>query len=482
MCRKEFEERSGSVCPEDEKNLNRVFPGNPQGTRMDRLAYEVVQKLHSAADYYIDLHSGDDYEQLTPYIYYAGCADEDVVQMSRKMAEQADVPYMVKSNVASGGSYNYAAACGIPSVLIERGQMGGWSPEEVHSTRKDVRNILCALGVYDGMRSYSNYYPMEIEDVRYQSASVSGLWYPAKKPGDIIKVGEYLGCVKDYEGNILETSLSDLNGVVLYQAGSLQVIKDGPMITYGSFSRRKDERKEKITNYWAKRSDSFMEQRRAELHSDMADKWLKEIGTFLPDGKLRILDVGCGAGFFSILLAKLGHEVTGIDLTPDMIIHSRELAKEENASCTFEVMDAENPDFPDGTFDVIVSRNLTWTLPDAARAYKEWIRVLKTGGILINADANYGADDFSDTADLPANHAHFTVGDAMMQECEEIKRQLPISSYVRPAWDLETLGKLGINRFSIDLGISSRIYTKKDEFYNPTPMFLICGEKNKCNN
>ena len=175
--------------------------------------------------------------------------------------------------------------------------------------------------------------------------------------------------------------------------------------------------------------------------------------------------MGCGAGFFSILLAKLGHEVTGIDLTPDMIIHSRELAKEENASCTFEVMDAENPDFPDGTFDVIVSRNLTWTLPDAARAYKEWIRVLKTGGILINADANYGADDFSDTADLPANHAHFTVGDAMMQECEEIKRQLPISSYVRPAWDLETLGKLGINRFSIDLGISSRIYTKKDEFY-----------------
>ena len=174
VCRKEFEERSGSVCPEDEKNLNRVFPGNPQGTRMDRLAYEVVQKLHSAADYYIDLHSGDDYEQLTPYIYYAGCADEDVVQMSRKMAEQADVPYMVKSNVASGGSYNYAAACGIPSVLIERGQMGGWSPEEVHSTRKDVRNILCALGVYDGMRSYSNYYPMEIEDVRYQSASVSG--------------------------------------------------------------------------------------------------------------------------------------------------------------------------------------------------------------------------------------------------------------------------------------------------------------------
>ncbi len=49
-----------------------------------------------------------------------------------------------------------------------------------------------------------------------------------------------------------------------------------------------------------------MEQRRAELHSDMADKWLKEIGTFLPDGKLRILDVGCGAGFFSYSFSKTG--------------------------------------------------------------------------------------------------------------------------------------------------------------------------------
>ena len=477
ICRREFEERSGSICREDKKNLNRVFPGSPKGTRMERLAYAVVQTLHSETDFYIDIHSGDDYEELTPYIYFAGRADTDVMEMSRKMAEQADVPYMVKSNVASGGSYNYAASCGIPSVLIERGQMGGWTQEEVYSTRKDVHIILCCLGIYNEMRNYSTYYPMEIDEMRYQSSSVFGLWYPTKKPGDIIKAGEYLGCTKDYEGNVLERSYSDLNGVILYQVASLQVLKDGPMIAYGKFSSGKDERKEKITNYWTTRSDSFMEQRRAELHSDMADKWMKELGAFLPEGKLKILDVGCGAGFFSILLAKMGHEVMGVDLTPDMIKHSRELAEEEGVSCTFEVMDAEKPDFPDETFDVIVSRNLTWTLPDAAGAYKEWIRVLKSGGILINADANYGADNFADTTGLPSNHAHFTVGDAMMQECEEIKRQLPISSYIRPAWDLETLGKLGVSRFSIDLGISNRIYTKKDEFYNPTPMFLVCGTK-----
>ena len=56
---------------------------------------------------------------------------------------------------------------------------------------------------------------------------------------------------------------------------------------------------------------------------------------------------------------------------------------------------------------------------------------------------------------------------------EEIKRQLPISSYSRPAGDLETLGAMKLEEFQIDLGISSRIYLEKDEFYNPTPLFML---------
>lgn len=102
------------------------------------------------------------------------------------------------------------------------------------------------------------------------------------------------------------------------------------------------------------------------------------------NGKLRILDVGCGTGFFTILLAKQGHHVTGTDLTPDMIANSRILAKEEQVSCDFQVMDAEHLSFQDESFDVVISRNLTWTLPEAAQAYKEWTRVLKPGGLLLN--------------------------------------------------------------------------------------------------
>lgn len=474
MNRPAFEARNGSMGLDDGKNLNREFPGNPDGTEMERLAWAISQELQPAADYYIDLHSGDDYEKLIPYVYYAGAAAGEVVSLSRQMAEQVDVPYMVKSNVASGGSYNYAASQGIPSILIERGGMGDWTYEEVRSTRRDVRNILCHLGIYQGLKDFRTYYPLDVADVRYQDAEENGLWYPFKKVGDMIQEGDILGEVRDYEGNVKEVSVAEFDGVLLYQCGTLQVLGNGPMVTYGRIVSRYDERKERIVNYWEKRSDSFLVQKRQELHSAMAERWMREIHVQLPEEKnLKILDVGCGTGFFSILLAKEGYQVTGIDLTPDMIKNARLLAEEEKVSCEFQVMDAENPEFPDETFDVVISRNLTWTLPHVQHAYQEWIRVLKKGGILLNFDANYGITDFSNVADLPENHAHNILGDDMMRECEEIKRQLPISSYSRPAWDLETLGALELKEFKLDLGISSRIYLEKDAFYNPTPLFML---------
>lgn len=486
MNRPAFENRKGSMGLTDNKNLNRVFPGSPDGTEMDRLAYAIANEIFPAADYCIDLHSGDDYEELTPYVYYAGRASGDVVARSRQMAEQVDVPYMVRSNVASGGAYNYAAACGIPSILIERGGMGQWSSEEARSTRRDVRNILCHLGIYQGIKDYRTYYPLDVVDVRYQDAAFGGLWYPRKKAGDMIRKGEVLGEVRDYEGNVKEISTAEYDGVVLYQTKTLQVLEDGPMIAYGRIVKEFDERKERIVKYWGKRSESFLSQRRAELHSPMASRWLQEICRQLGEReeagagrRLKILDVGCGTGFFTVLLAKQGHEVIGTDLTPEMVENSGKLAKEEQADCKFLQMDAENLDFADETFDVVISRNLTWTLPDVEHAYREWIRVLKKGGILLNFDANYGMSDFADTSNLPKSHAHHTVGDEMMRECEEIKRQLPISSYSRPAWDLETLGRMKLAEFAIDLGISSRIYKEKDEFYNPTPMFMLCVKKPK---
>lgn len=475
-----FENRAGSLGLSDGKNLNRVFPGNPNGTEMERLAWAITKEVYPKVDYYIDLHSGDDFEALTPYVYYAGKAAQEVTEVSRKMAEQVDVPYMVRSMVSSGGAYNYAASKGIASILLERGGMGAWTSEEVNSDKRDVRNILSSLDMYQIRRDVRNYVPMEVTDVCYQAASEDGLWYPAAKPGNMVAEGALLGTIRDYNGKLRETCRAEYTGVVLYQTGSLQVTEGGPVVAYGRIVREPeyDDRKEQIVHYWEKRSESFLEQRRSELANPIAKRWMKEIEKQIPAGRrLKILDVGCGAGFFSILLAKEGHEVFGIDLTPEMIENAIQLAEEENADCCFQVMDAENPMFADETFDVVISRNLTWTLPNAEHAYGEWMRVLKTGGVLLNFDANYGKDDASDTKDLPEQHAHFKVGNEMLEECERIKAQLPISRKNRPAYDVAVLCENTRGEIHIDPDLGKRIYLEKDEFYNPAPMFSICAVK-----
>lgn len=239
-----------------------------------------------------------------------------------------------------------------------------------------------------------------------------------------------------------------------------------------------DEKKEKIVHYWTKRKEGFLEQRREELHSPLAQRWMKQIEYYIPKSKnLKILDVGCGAGFFSIVLAKKGHQVVGIDLTPDMVEAAQVLAKEEKVSGCFQIMDAENLKFENECFDVVIARNLTWTLPNASRAYHEWCRVLKQGGVLLNFDANYGAYDFTDTSKLPKEHAHNQIEKEMMVECEAIKRQLSVNHYSRPAWDLDVLQKIGVHTVSIDFRISDEIYQEKDEFYNPVQMFCIAAKK-----
>ena len=234
----------------------------------------------------------------------------------------------------------------------------------------------------------------------------------------------------------------------------------------------------RVQSYWTKRAHNFNIVRKNELNSSISERWREEIVHFLPEGKvLQILDVGTGTGYFAILLSQIGHQVTGIDLTDAMLKEARDNAALYQVHPTFQQMDAQKLAFLDQSFDVVISRNLTWTLPDPESAYREWMRVLKPGGVLLNFDANYGAVDFTDTSDLPKNHAHNQIENTLMQECEDIKRQLSISNYARPAWDLEALSNSGVQQFQIDVGVSQRVYIEKNAFYNPTPLFAVCGKK-----
>lgn len=234
--------------------------------------------------------------------------------------------------------------------------------------------------------------------------------------------------------------------------------------------------KDHIINYWNGRSDSFMRQRDEELHSQQHRIWEQELIAQLPaDRKLKILDVGCGCGFFSLILAEQGHDVTGIDLTGGMILRARELAKEYEQYANFYRMDAENLNFPDETFDAVVTRNLTWTLPHPDRAYRQWIRVLKPGGILLNYDAEHAR--YHRNQGLEQEEAHKMLSRGQMDECMRIYDMLPISEWKRPDWDMMFLHHAGCADVSVDEQIGQRLFPNDDQFRTPYPVFRIKAVK-----
>ena len=238
------------------------------------------------------------------------------------------------------------------------------------------------------------------------------------------------------------------------------------------------EIKNRIVNYWSQRSKDFAQLRHQELESYMANLWLNEIEQYLPNKPCKILDVGTGSGFFAILLAKYGHYVEGIDLTASMIDEAKLLAQKSQVNAVFKVMDAENLIYATESFDIVLTRNLTWTLPHPYQAYSEWFRVLKKGGLLLNFDADYGKEHLvQDLNSLPNNHAHHNINYSLLKECDFIKDNLDISRLMRPQWDSNTLKKIGFTHVDTDETVGKRIYKEHDQFYNPTPLFLIKAVK-----
>lgn len=241
------------------------------------------------------------------------------------------------------------------------------------------------------------------------------------------------------------------------------------------------QQKEKISNYWDKRSGSFANIRQDELNSPMAFRWLEEIKRNIPlDKSLKILDIGTGTGFFSILLSELGHEVIGIDFSIEMIREAKILSKKYDQTPVFYVMDAQELEFQDGSFDLVISRNLTWNLTNPEKAYKEWVRVLKKGGILLNFDGEYTKEVYTKNSEtLPKKHVHKDIEPSLLDELNSINDTLPLKKVNRPLWDVACLTNICCEDIEVNKEVSNRIYLEVDYLYNPTPMFSIKAIKSE---
>ena len=173
-----FYQGSKQTIPADGKNLNRMFPGKPDGTFSSQLARVLEETLYPEADFLMDLHGGDVNEALTPLVFFPASVPESLSAAASAAAESLSVPYRVAST-SQNGLYSWAAQCGIPALLVERGDRGLWSEKEVAACRENVYELMRHLGILNAASVSPCLQQAEIRRAVYEEAPADGFWYPA---------------------------------------------------------------------------------------------------------------------------------------------------------------------------------------------------------------------------------------------------------------------------------------------------------------
>lgn len=126
---------------------------------------------------------------------------------------------------------------------------------------------------------------------------------------------------------------------------------------------------------WSGTAGRLRSQRRAGMYRSAGE---------LAPGK-KALEIGCGTGIFTSILAGTGAEITAVDLSPDLAKRARSQVSSPNVK--FLVMNVEKLDFPSDSFDCVYGSSVLHHL-DLAKALPEMLRVLKPGGVLVFTEPN----------------------------------------------------------------------------------------------
>jgi predicted deacylase len=219
-----YTSRTPFVVPADGKNLNRCFPGDPNGTYSDVLAHHVFERFIRGADYLIDLHSGDVPETIEPLVVYD---ESPVSEAARQMAVAYGIQHVIKqpaaARVTAGTTSSSAADVGVPAITAESGGNGILDRQAIATHVRGLRNVVSTLGML----------PYEVEQAPRQiehdhgwnwiHTPVGGWWEPLVELGKRVEKGDVLGRVSDLFGDVIHE-------VKALEAGILMLITTSPAV------------------------------------------------------------------------------------------------------------------------------------------------------------------------------------------------------------------------------------------------------------
>ncbi|MGA3404607.1 MAG: succinylglutamate desuccinylase/aspartoacylase family protein [Candidatus Bathyarchaeia archaeon] len=206
-----FQAKVPFICPIDGLNINRIFPGKPDGSMSHRIAYVLFSQLVSKSNYYIDLHCGDIPEEHVDVAYYdviGGKTDA----VSEEMARCFSTSY-IQADVVPGSSETEACKLGVPAITSEAGELGKLEEHEVKVHIEGVLNVMKRFQLLNAPVKPTH--PKKLGERRVVRSEKAGLLHRKAKCGEAVTEGQVLGEIVDVYGDTLETVKSPISGVII---------------------------------------------------------------------------------------------------------------------------------------------------------------------------------------------------------------------------------------------------------------------------
>lgn len=231
-----FWKRSMFVCPVDNVNPNRVFPGDPHGTYSEQMTHALVNEFIVHADAYIDLHGGDIPEALVPFsICRKGSEPADA--KGAELAHIFGLPYLLTvdrpiQQAKGSSSFVAAAERGVPGFLAEAGGVGQLQQDAVDLLVDGVHRVLAHLGM-TAKTVPDAPPPTVLTAFKWLYTPHAGMFYPSVATNDAVRAGQEIGTVGSLFGETLETIISPVKGRVLFLTINPAVLANGLLIGIG---------------------------------------------------------------------------------------------------------------------------------------------------------------------------------------------------------------------------------------------------------
>jgi predicted deacylase len=222
----------------DGKNLNRVYPGRPDGTLSDRIAHAITTEVIERSTHLVDMHCGDGNESLRPYSYWQVTGDPALDEAGKQMALAFGLDHIVIDRERPADpartvyTSNTAVRRGKPAITVESGGMGLTDEASVRAQEAGALSVMAHLGMVEAP-SVRVERPLWIDRAQVLTSPATGIWSPVVDKMQSVATGTLLGRLTDPFGNLLHEVRAPFAGEVLYVVATPPVSEGEPLAFVG---------------------------------------------------------------------------------------------------------------------------------------------------------------------------------------------------------------------------------------------------------